>query len=167
MLRLTRSVTYSDTIQQFFAEKPARDALHVAARTSQAFFGAGCALSAVSVFMHFNPLLSGGFFLFHGPVILLHTLEAIACYDLAKLSANVASLFHSNILSQTAKKYLGSSRYAEMTTKAIIFFESKSQAENHTGKKTPGELASSLLQGTAALHLTKPYVEKALNKKYD
>lgn len=162
MLGIATRPTCGDVIQKIAGAQPIRDKLHITARTSQAFFGAGLVISAVGLCMHFHPLLSGGSFLFHGPVVLAHLLEAITCYDLARVSANIASVFHSCILSQSAKNRLGSSFAASVAVDILAYFE-KGSLESTNTIKTPKELTEATTYGTLIIRHLSPYIERFLS----
>ena len=98
-------------------------------------------------------------------MILIRLIEAIACYDLAKTSSNIASIFHSHILSQSAKKHLGDSLLSKMAVDAVTRFDNWSQLSDRANTKTPKSLTEAITHGTLALQQANPYIERLLEKK--
>lgn len=141
-----------------------RDSIHMAARISQVFFSTGFVLSStVGICAHFHPLLSGGSFFLHGYIVFARIAEAALCYDLARVSSNVASIFHSQILSNTARKRLGSSPIANIIVNALIRFENWSKLPQNINMKNPTELTHAVTDGTFIANQFNPYIKDFLS----
>lgn len=100
----------------------------------------------------------------HGSMILFRALETALCHELTKLSANTASIFHSRILSQTAKKRLGSSAPANMAINLLTQLENRSQLPSRKNLGDSKELAQTFTEGTFSAPYSTPRIEEFLKK---
>lgn len=97
----------ASTFQNYRASKNfenQRKIIHVAARTGQIFFSLGCVISAIGIYLHLTPLVTGGSFLYNTAIISIRAAEWVICYDAAVMSSNLASIFSSSCILDFFKK---------------------------------------------------------------
>lgn len=160
---------YADHCQRIKTQgdyQKTRDIIHVSAKVTQAFFSVGCFFSGMGAVAQLTSVLSGSSFIIHGTLLAFRVIETILCYDLAKISANIASIFQSRILLQTAKNHLEKSPLGATAVNLFQRIEdwSKLPAEIQSNTKSPKNFTNALTYGTIGIQNMNPRIESFLSK---
>lgn len=135
--------------------------VNITARTAQAFFSSGIVFSALGITSHAVGILTGGSFLFHGSFVIVRLIETVVCFDLARIAANIASIWKSSFVGEWTKVNLGDTA-ADVIQKAETFF---SPPENILkGLKDNRSYLNAINHGTYFAHLLNPYITDLLSK---
>ena len=161
---------YADLCQRIKTQgdyQNTRNIIHVSAKVAQTFFCVGCFFSGMGAVAQLTSVFSGSSFLIHGTLLAFRLIETILCYDLARVSANIASIFHSQILLQTAKNHLGKSPLA---TTAVNLFQriddwSKLPVEIQNNTRSAKNFTKALTYGTIGIQNMNPRIEGFLSNQ--
>ena len=140
--------------------------IHVAARTSQIFFGLGCVISVIGVYLHLTPLVTGGSFLYNTAIITFRAAEGVICYDAAVISSNIASIFSSSCIPDFLKKNISNEN-----AKAILLPIAENVEKHFTLPKEllkklakPKDLANAITHNTLVAKSFNSSIEKFLSR---
>lgn len=142
-----------------------RKIIHTAARVSQVFFQLGCIISAIGIWVHLTPLLSGGSFLYNTAIIGIRATEGLICYDISKMSANLASIVSSSCIQDFFKKNISNANAKAILLPLVEKIETTFALPNNLFKNlgTPPNLAKAITHDTILAKSFKPYIEKFLS----
>lgn len=168
-MTITTSTSYAETFQKFKTQSDCENIkkfIHIVGKSGQAFFGIGCCIQGLAAFGQLASIFSGNSFLYHGTLLALRVVETLVCYDLAKLSSNIASIFHSQIILASAKKYLGTGSLATITINALEKIEEVTSlpVEIQKNTKSAKNFTKALTYGTVGIQHLNPQIEKFINK---